>query len=81
MYIPRVSEFLGYCIIEEHPDSGWKQTLLNYRIQHGLSCEKFSRILKIDERGLRKIERGEEAAKITEEKIRQFLAQRQVRDN
>ena len=55
MFIPRISEFLGYCVIEFHPEAGWKQTLLNHRKQAGLSMAKFSKTLKIDVRSLRKV--------------------------
>ena len=70
MHIPAVTKFLGYCLIEHHPEGGWKQTLLNYRKQQGMSMIKFSKMLKIDDRSLSKIERGEKISEATEIRIR-----------
>ena len=73
MHIPAVTQFLGYCLVEQHPENGWKQTLLNYRKQLGWNLVKMARLLKTDVRNLIKIERGEKLMKKTEERIQKYF--------
>ena len=40
-YIPLLTKFLGYSLIKYHPNGGWRQTLLNDRMQRGMLQYKY----------------------------------------
>ena len=72
-YYPTITNFLGYCLIALHPMGGWRQTLLNDRLQRGLRRTKYAKMIGIDESTLTNAEQGQGVSRRTETKISEFL--------
>lgn len=72
-HFPSITKFLGYALINHHPMGGWRQTLLNDRLQRGLPRYRYAKLIGIDESTMRRAELGQRILRKSEIKIVDFL--------
>ena len=73
-HMPAIIKFIGYEPGINHDQKGWGKTILSYRQSHGMTRKALAKEIGIDERTLRKLEKGEGCFfRKTERKIKAFL--------